>query len=193
MFCDRCCEFFDSRKSEKLATEYLKHKTDAIEHLRSNLETSQLPQLSDLELNLEDFREAIKMQSPQLPCPWYLGDLSWIPTGLTQLDNIELEVWGNPREMSDIQSSVLAGCELCVRLCAITQEFQSLGDHKEFELESWLLLHPVKLIPTGLKFLVLHLTEDHDWLELEIDVYNSAGELANTAICSFSFRLTPWN
>ena len=105
-----------------------------------------------------------------LPCPWYKEDLSWIPTALGQRDEVEIEIWETPRQGCDIATSASSGCELCARLCAITQEFDSLGEPAELELESWLHLDCISLEPTRLRFLVQSSGIEHCWLHMHIEV-----------------------
>jgi hypothetical protein len=84
---------------------------------------------------------------------------------------VEIEIWATPRSGHDIAMSASSGCQLCIMLCAITQEYNKLGEPAELELESWLRLDCISLEPIKLCFLV-HGSEgvEHYWFDMHVDV-----------------------
>jgi hypothetical protein len=170
MLCKDCGAFFESR-GEKWREKYLELKREAVHELKSDPRTAQMPQLRNFELDLEIFQVALDLRTDSmLPCPWYKGDLSWIPAEFKQRKDMEIEIWASPRRGYDIAMEASSGCELCTMLCAITQEFNKLGEAAEFELESWLCMDPISLEPTKLRFLVHGSEADHYWFNMLVGV-----------------------
>ena len=170
MLCKDCGAFFESR-GEKWREKYLELKREAVHYLKSDPRTSGMPQLRNFELDLEIFQVALALRTDsRLPCPWYKGDLSWIPEEFEQRKDVEIIIWGNPRPGYDIAMSAGSGCQLCIMLCAITQEFNKLGEPAELELESWPHLDRISLEPTKLRFLVQGSEAEHYWLYIHVDV-----------------------
>jgi hypothetical protein len=170
MLCIDCGAFFDSR-GEKWRKKYLELKTEAVHKLKSDARTSEMPQLRNFELDLQIFQVALGLRTDsRLPCPWYRGDLSWIPARAGQREEVEIEVWATARSGHDIAMSASSGCQLCTMLCTITQEYNKLGEPAELKLESWLHLDCISLEPIKLRFLVQGSEAGHYWLDMHVDV-----------------------
>jgi hypothetical protein len=172
MLCKDCGAFFESR-GEEWREKYLELKREAVHDLKSDPRTAQMPQLRDFELDLEIFQVALDLRTDsRLPCPWYKGDLSWIPEEFEQREDVKIDIWTmrNLRRGFDIAVSASSGCELCGMLCAVTQEFNKLGEPAEFDFESWLHLDSISLEPTELLFIVDGSEVDHYVFNMHIDV-----------------------
>lgn len=169
MFCNYCNAIFNPKRDHKSSEAYLGLKTQAIQRLKSDPRTCDLPQLRDLELDLQVFSTAVDLQGdPLLPCPWYKGDLSWIPPEISKNDVAQINIWETPRQVGDIAMSATLGCELCTMLCAIIKEYERLGEIADLSLECWLEMDCISLAPTQIRFLVRGPIV-HYWLVLHID------------------------
>ncbi len=160
-----CDKFFRAESSEK----YLERKSNAVLQLKSNSKTSGLPQLQDVELDLEIYQSALRTHvGPPFPCPWYLGDMSWLPTELAESE-VDEETWDTPRHLHDLVDSASASCELCILLLYIIQHSESFRNSTDLRLGAWLHMHSISLKPTLLRFLVQGPIE-HTWIFVHINL-----------------------
>lgn len=167
--CSNCRGVCEPRGTRE-GIRYLEFKKEALDHLKSDPTFSELPQLQDLEADLRAFRSALRFMGSdsQIPCPWYMGDLAWLPSE-PGMNEVVVDMWGPETDIRDVVSSSSMGCELCLKLCAIFLEITSLGDPSQLLLESWIVLHPISLKPKLLRVLVQGTNLDHVWIELRVE------------------------
>lgn len=168
MLCQACQRHFDF---SQLDYSSVKERTITILE-EEGIEPSLTKSLED---DLEEYREALQLSKSHKRvdiCPWYNGNLSALNLSDSlfeklQYDN-EIQVWGanleEERPTADVHASASAGCEICMRLCAIIAE---IVDYEIQGLESRLELEIINLMPRNLR-LLLQGPVEHQYISMHI-------------------------
>lgn len=158
MLCNICRRHFDFAFQD-----YASIKESTISELQSCHTNPALLQF--LQSDLHIYR-ASRYHGQLDACPWvsskvvsaYLND-----TARATLTDHELGIWkGSPSESrtKNLWESAEKGCHMCMRIC---EAVECLHYNVEVvQVESWLVLEPVTLIPLGIKIRV-----ENDSLEVE--------------------------
>ena len=169
MLCDGCKKHFDHSSPER-RDELFEYKVRALARLKESFGHLR-SEVKDFELDLQRFTAELQLHPDQTPCPWYYGNLSWLPYAYRSRQ-VELVVWGKEGRLGeDVDSSADQGCDLCRRLRLLVSQMSVFGEMSQVLFESSVYCDPISLKPNKIRFFVKGAVDgslEDEWPEFKV-------------------------
>jgi hypothetical protein len=151
----------------KPAPSDLQLKDEAISLVRNCLGND--PHIEALILDLNAYRQEVELHKRQgglPPCPWFLKDLTWLPDELLHPSEPLLKRGDSSWTWQNTDDFASTGCELCERLCVVLKYMTQLGGVPLVEVDAFIDLHPVSLLPVQVRMWLRDIEEE--WIRCHV-------------------------